>query len=166
MVPEADLVVSAFRARYASASVANRIPAHVTLLFPYVAAARLDDEALSAAREHFRGIVPFDAALVAVGRFDEHVWLAPSPRDTFVELIRTTCRCFPESSYGTEFPDPAPHLTIGQATLAVSAEAIFRAAEPEIAPHLPVRFRAGAAALLVEQADCTWAHAAVFHFGA
>lgn len=166
MVPEAEPVVSSFRARYATASVASRIPAHITLLVPYVPAARLDDEALGAARAHFSGVVPFDAALVAVGRFDEHVWLAPSPRYLFVDLIRATCRRFPESPYGTEFHDPVPHLTIGQASQAISAEAMLRAAEAEVGPHLPVRFRAASASLLEECSDSTWVQAAEFRFGA
>ena len=164
MVPEVEPVVSAFRARFAAASIAKGIPTHITLLIPYVPAARLDDDALSAAREHFRGVAPFAAELVAVGRFEEHVWLAPSPRDTFVELIRATCRRYPESSYGTEFPDPVPHLTIGQVSPGVSVEAILGAAEAEIAPHLPVAFGASTATLLEEQANGTWASTTEFPF--
>ena len=42
MVPEAEPLVSAFRARFAAASVARRLPAHITLLIPFVAASKLD----------------------------------------------------------------------------------------------------------------------------
>lgn len=163
-MPEAEPVVASFRARYAAESVARRIPAHITLLIPYVAAARLDDLAVSEAREHFGSAAPFDAALVEIGRFTEHVWLAPSPSDAFVELIRSTCRRFPESPYGEAFPSPVPHLTVGQASPSASVGEIARAAEVELAPRLPVGFRVDAAWLLVEQGDGTWVATERFAF--
>ena len=156
IVPEAESVVATFRARYAAESLAKRIPAHITLLIPYVAASRLDDVAVSSAREHFGSFAPLDAELVEVGRFTEHVWLAPSPREPFVGLIQDTCRRFPESPYGETFPNPVPHLTVGQATPSLSAEEIARTAEEELGPQLPVAFRVDAAWLLVEQEDGTW----------
>lgn len=156
IVPEAEPVVAAFRARYAAESVAKRIPAHITLLIPYVAAARLDDMAVASAREHFRSFAPFAAELVEVGRFTEHVWLAPSPREAFVDLIQVTCRRFPESPHGEAFPNPVPHLTVGQAGPGLSVEAIASAAEEELAPRLPIAFRVDSAWLLVEQDDGMW----------
>lgn len=165
VVPEAEAVVSAFRERYAARSAA-RIPAHITLLVPYVPAERLDGAAIEAAREHIGQFAPFDAERTGVGRFAEHVWLAQSPTEVFAGLIRATCRRFPESSYGAEFPEPVPHLTIGEASGDVSVEEIVRAAECEIAPQLPVRFRVSAASLLVEHADGKWLQGADFGFGA
>ena len=166
VVPEAESVISAFRDRYAVRSAASRIPAHVTLLVPYVPAEHLDSAAIEAARQLFGHFAPFDAELVGVGRFAEHVWLAPSPAEVFAELIRATCRRFPESPYGAEFPDPVPHLTVGEASVDVSVEEIVRAAEREIVPRLPVRFRVSAATLLVEQVGGTWLRDADFGFGA
>lgn len=163
-MPEAEPVVATFRARYAAESVAKRIPAHITLLIPYVAAASLDADSVSAAREHFAGVAPFDAALVEIGCFAEHVWLAPSPREVFVELISSTCRRFPDSPYGDAFPNPVPHLTVGQAGPGGSVAEIARAAEVELAPRLPVAFRVDAAWLLVEQDDRTWVASERFGF--
>jgi 2'-5' RNA ligase superfamily len=131
---------------------------------PYVAAADLDDLAVSEARGHFSGIAAFDAALVEAGRFTEHVWLAPSPSDAFGELIQLTCRRFPESPYGQAFPTPVPHLTVGQASPAASVDEIARAAEEELVPRLPIAFRVDAAWLLVEQGDGTWVAAERFTF--
>ena len=165
VVPEVEPVVSAFRARYAAGSVAHRMPAHITLLIPYVPAARLDGAAIESAREHFSSVAAFDAELVAVGRFDEHVWLAPSPHDRFVELIRATRERFPESSRGTALRDPVPHLTVGKATAAVPIEAVVRAAEAELSPRLPLRFRAASATLFVETPGGRWEQVAVLPFG-
>lgn len=164
-MPEAEPTVAAFRARYAATSVARRIPAHITLLIPFVPAVDLDEGAVAAARDHFAATRPIDGALVSIGSFPEHVWLAPSPREAFAELIRKTCGRFPESPYGREFPDPVPHLTIGQADDEVTVEEIVRAAEREIAPRLPVRFRAASAWLLVEQVEGAWAREVEFPFG-
>jgi len=45
---------------------------------------------------------------------DRFVWLAPEPRERFVELVRTTCARFPEfPPYEGEGGEPEPHLTIG-----------------------------------------------------
>ena len=163
-MPEAEPVVAPFRARYAVESVARRLPAHITLLLPYVAAAGLDDVAVSDAREHFARIAAFDAALVEAGSFTEHVWLAPLPSDAFVELIQLTCSRFPESPYGQAFPKPVPHLTVGQASAAASVEEIAQAAEEELVPRLPIAFRVDAAWLLIEQGDGTWVAAERFTF--
>jgi hypothetical protein len=136
------------------------------VLIPYVAAAALDDAAISAARDHFAHVAPSDAKLVEVGRFTEHVWLAPAPRERFVELIRSACRRFPDSLHGEEFPDPVPHLTVGQASGGSRLDQVAQAAEAELAPRLPVRFRVDSAWLLVEQSNGTWVAAERFPLGA
>ena len=165
-MPEAEPLVSSFRGRYLAGSVARGIPPHITLLIPYVSAARLDVAAIESAREHFRGVARFDAELVGVGRFEEHVWLAPAPRVAFVELIRSTCRWYPESPYGMEFPDPVPHVTVGEANDEHPLAAILDAARVELAPSLPLPFRANSASLLVEQADGMWEQTETFAFAA
>ena len=117
----------------------------------------LDDAALTAALVHFHRVAPFDAELVRVDRFAEHVWLAPEPRSVFVELIRDTCLAFPDCApYSGAFAEPEPHLTVGQTSPDATVDEIARAAEHDLAPRLPVSFRVEAAWLLVEQADGTW----------
>jgi 2'-5' RNA ligase len=159
-VPEAEPVTAAFRARFDSRSVARRIPPHVTALFPFVAA---DDVALVWDRlaTLTASLHAFDAALVDVRRFEQHVWLAPDPRDLWLELIDATCRCFPETPpYEGIFETPEPHLTVGEATDDVTTESILEGARHELAPHLPLRFRVEELSLLEEQADGTWSIAA------
>lgn len=124
---------------------------------PYVMVNRLDSAAVGAARSHFLRSSSFDAELVAVGSFTEHVWLAPEPRQAFVDLIRATCQRFPESDYGSRFPNPVPHLTVGQVSRDTSIDELVGAAERDLAPILPIRFRVDAATLLEEQPDGSWA---------
>jgi 2'-5' RNA ligase len=156
-VPEAEPVVASFRSTYAAESVATRIPAHVTLLFPFVDAERVDATLRVVVRQHFAARSAFDARLDGIGRFDGHVWLVPVPRERFVDLVRVTCDRFPECApYGRSFSKPVPHLTVGAATPERSTDEIARAAEAELAPRLPLPFRVDAAWLLVEQADGTW----------
>jgi 2'-5' RNA ligase len=165
IVPEAERLVASFRARFAAESVAKRIPPHVTLLFPFVPAAQLDESVRTRAKAHFASFAPFGGALESVGRFDSHVWLGPEPRSRFVDLIVDTCARFPEQPpYGGVFDQPAPHLTIGAATADLGVDEIAEAAETELAAKLPLSFRVDAAWLLVEQEDGTWAAAERFPF--
>jgi 2'-5' RNA ligase len=138
--------------------VAKRIPPHVTLLFPFAPAVRVDGVLRTTLRAHFARLRAFDGELERIDRFDGHVWLAPGPSERFVEAVAATCARFPElPPYGGEFTEVVPHLTIGSATSEVPTEEIAAAADAELAPHLPVAVRVDAAWLLVEHEDGTWA---------
>jgi 2'-5' RNA ligase len=162
-VEPADAVVSGFRARFDADAVARRIPPHVTVLFPFHPAGLVDAGVRAAIAGHARTLDAFDAALVGVGTFEQHVWLAPAPRERFVALVEATCRRFPElPPYEGAFPNPEPHLTVGAVGDAGSLESIAEAARAELAPRLPVAFRVDALSLYEEQPDDTWALASSF----
>jgi 2'-5' RNA ligase len=161
VVPEAEPVVGDFRRRF-DPGAAKNVPPHVSLLFPFAPVASVDDALLDAVRRLYAGAAAFDFALTRVGRFARHVWLAPEPKERFVELIRLSCARFPEyPRYGGEFDgrEPVPHLTVGEAD---DVEALAQAAERELGPHLPVRGSIGSVTLLEEQPDLTWAARAEF----
>ena len=165
-MPEAEPLVAAFRARYAAASVAKAIPAHITLLFPFVEAGRVDDALRALVAAHFAAARPFAAELSSVGRFEGYVWLAPEPRERFVALATATWSRFPGCPpYGGEFAEVMPHLTVGEATDEFATDEIVAAAEEELAPRLPLPFAADAAWLLLEQVDGTWVADERFSFG-
>ena len=75
--------------------MARRLPPHITILFPFARATAVDDDLGADLAAHFAAFEPFEAALTRVGRFDGFVWLAPEPRDRFVELIIATVRALP-----------------------------------------------------------------------
>jgi 2'-5' RNA ligase len=158
IVPEAEPVVGKFRATHLPESVAKRIPPHITLLFPFAPATSVDTALLDEVRSHFAEIGPFDGQLDGVRRFEEHVWLAPTPHQRFVEIVLATTSRFPSfSPYAGQFGDgdPIPHLTVG-ATDGTSIDALVATAERELAPQLPIRFRVEAAWLIVELPDDSW----------
>jgi hypothetical protein len=62
VLPEAEPFVSAFRARHDARMVVRRMPAHVTVLFPWVPQSELES-GLRTARELFAALPTFDAAL-------------------------------------------------------------------------------------------------------
>ena len=165
-VPAAEPLVAGFRRRFHADSVARRVPAHVTILFPFVTVEAFDAEVRDRVASHFREQQVFDASLVEVGSFPEHVWLAPAPTERFIGLITATCEQFPETPpYEGAFDSPEPHLTIGASEDGQSIDELIEAAEQELAPALPLRFRVDAATLLVEQADGTWTARERFPFG-
>ncbi len=98
-----------------------------------------------------------------MGRFDEFVWLAPQPRDRFVELIDATCARFPQfPPYEDAGIEPEPHLTIAAVDDAAAAVEIAALADRELAPLLPFRFAVDRVALFVEQGDGTWRETTAF----
>jgi 2'-5' RNA ligase superfamily protein len=157
VVPEAQPLVGAFRARHHAAAVARGVPPHVTVLVPFVPPEELDDLVRSEVRVHAAGLDAFDAEITHVATFSGHVWLAPAPRERFVALIRSTYTRFPEHPpYGGDHVEPEPHLTVGQADSSEALAAVKVSAERELAPGLPVRFRVEALTLLEEGNDGVW----------
>jgi 2'-5' RNA ligase len=162
-VPNAEPLVGRFRARHDPHAVARAIPPHVTVLFPFVPARELgavvhDDVRALAAR--FRR---FDAELARIATFVGHVWLAPEPREGFVDLLRGTYEHFPAfPPYGGAHEEPEPHLTVGEVPSAAELAAVAAAAQRELAPGLPLEFRVDALTLVEEGSDGTWRTAETF----
>jgi 2'-5' RNA ligase len=150
----ADVLVGYFRSRYNAATVARRLPPHITVLFPF---ARGVDVAATYGADlsaHFASFEPFAAELTGVGQFDRFVWLAPEPRERFVELVRTTCARFPEfPPYEEEGGEPEPHLTVGAVDAFDPTEPVARA---ELQPRLPFEFAVDSVWLFGEQEDGTF----------
>jgi hypothetical protein len=112
LMPEAEACVRGFRARH-DPSAAVRMPAHVTLLYPFVAPntlSRRDVEALEACLSSFRS---FAFTLSEVRRFPSHLlYLAPEPADTFRELTMAIWKAFPgHPPYGGRHPYRAASLS-------------------------------------------------------
>ena len=162
-VPEAEPLVSRFRAEHDVDAVLRRIPPHVTVLFPFVPVAELGRAIHSRVAAVAGRVRAFDAQLARAATFEGHVWLAPVPRARFVRLMRRVYAAFPLlPPYGGLHPDPEPHLTVGRAASAPALAAVAAAAERELVPALPLSFRVDALALLAEEVDGTWSSADSF----
>ncbi len=162
----AGSLVADFRQRYLASAVARRLPPHVTVLFPFARGVDVADRYGSELESHFATFEPFDAELTGVGSFPDFVWLAPAPRERFLELITATCARFPQfPPYdGTEL-EPEPHLTIGAPDDRDDVEAIATAARSEIEPSLPFGFLVDSVWLFEEQEDGTFAQSSRFGLG-
>ncbi|HEY2537285.1 MAG TPA: 2'-5' RNA ligase family protein [Solirubrobacteraceae bacterium] len=89
------------------------IPAHITLLYPFLPARSIDGDAEAALAALLREIPAFDFALSEIGRFPGVVYLAPQPAERFVALTEALVARWPEQQpYGGDYPEVIPHLTV------------------------------------------------------
>ncbi|MEV6847594.1 2'-5' RNA ligase family protein [Actinoplanes sp. NPDC051411] len=135
-MPESEPVVGRHRA--ALDPVASwGIPAHITVLYPFLPPGEVDGAVLDALRSLFAGLPSFATVLSRVAWFGSEVlWLAPEPGERFRRLTEAVWDRFPSAPpYGGAFDDVVPHLTVGDR----APRAALREAAADIAPQLPIR---------------------------
>jgi len=132
-VPEAEAHVAHLRARHDPVTALG-MPAHVTLLFPFVAPDAIDAAVLDRVRAAVAGVAPFAFVLREVRRFPRTLYLAPEPAGPFVTLTEALLRMFPEHApYGGAHRTIVPHLTVADAVdpgMLPAVEAELRASLP------------------------------------
>jgi 2'-5' RNA ligase len=133
-VAAAEPVVADHRRRLDRSS-AWGVPAHVTVLFPFVPPADVDDRVVGRLRDVCATVPAFDCTFAECGWFGDGVlWLDPDPGQQFRDLTRRVSDEFPGfAPYGGAFDDVVPHLTVGE------SESVdeLRAAELDVSGHLP-----------------------------
>ena len=144
-IPEAEPAVAELRSRLDSSAAAG-VPAHVTVLFPFLPPEQLTPQALAAVRLIAAGVPRFFLTLDRVGWFgDRVVWLSPTPAEPFRELTTRIAARFPRAQpYGGQFPEVVPHLTVGHD----HPRPALTAAAAEVEPHLPIRARVASLRLI------------------
>lgn len=92
------------------------MPAHVTVLFPFLAPAALDPEVRGELSELFGRVEPFGFELTEVRWFDERVvYLAPEPAEAFRSLTMAVWERFPQCPpYEGAYDDVVPHVCVGE----------------------------------------------------
>ena len=163
-VPEAEPLVHEWRAQ-GDPSAAHGVPAHVTLLYPFLPSEQLDVGVLAELDWFFRGVDAFEVQFSRVGRFEHAgvVWLEPGS-DALIELTRALTRRWPECPpYKGEIPidELVPHLTI----VHTEDRALRQSAANAVSPGLPLRALLQQAALWVKDDDGEWTERAAFRFG-
>jgi len=158
-VPQAEPAVSAWRSQL-DPMAALGVPAHLTVLFPFVPPAGIDEATRTTLRELLSSVTTFDFSLVATRWFaDTVVWLAPDPDAPFRVLTQAVADAFPAyPPYGGQFPDPVPHLTIADR----GPPEAMHAAEQQLQPALPIRSTARSVTLLTELPTGRWDQTATF----
>jgi 2'-5' RNA ligase len=134
-VPAAEPAVGQHRARLDEAA-RDRVPAHITVLYPFLSPAGIDEMVLASLGRQFAGLNAFSFTLDKVGWFgQEVVWLGPRDSAPFTALTDVTFTAFPSCPpYGGRHVEVIPHLTIGHVG---GPEALAAAAE-SVRPCLPI----------------------------
>jgi 2'-5' RNA ligase len=150
-VPEAEPLVHEWRLRYDNARLG--IPAHITLLFPFVPAEQLDEKLFSELGGLFAAQRAISFSLTRLVEFpDQTLWLAPEPAEPFRRLTELIFARYPDyPPYEGIHDEVIPHLTVttGDASLRDELDAA-------LTPNLPVEAAAREIVLLEEQPDEHW----------
>jgi 2'-5' RNA ligase len=150
-VPEAEPLVSDWRAQY-DWSAQRGVPAHITLLYPFVPTERLDDGVLRELRELFASQPAFTFRLTRIARFPEVAWLAPEPSDPFATLTRLIVERYPDyPPYEGIHDEVIHHLTVAEGGIELQDEV-----DAALTPHLPIEVEVGSVALLAEDENERW----------
>ena len=129
-VSEAERLVGRLRLKY-DPTAALGVPAHVTILFPFMSPERITPNVVHAAAEAFAVVPSFEFILNEVRRWPKTTYLAPEPEQPFIQLTKAVTQAFPEyPPYAGEHPEIVPHLTVahGDVQAAETAEGELRAA--------------------------------------
>jgi len=113
-VPEADPLVAVHRRRFDSGAIRG-VPAHVTVLYPFMPVTTIDDDVLDDLRRLFATRLPFGVRFAVTRWLGERVvTLAPEPEHPFRDLTTAVADRWPDyPPYEGAFDDVVPHLTLG-----------------------------------------------------
>jgi 2'-5' RNA ligase len=135
-VPEAERAVGRFRAALDLAAGWG-VPAHVTVLYPFLPPEQINDDVFSTLGEIFEATPRFDVRFADVKWFtDAVIWLAPQPDVAFRQLTAAVWRRFPRvPPYAGAHANVVPHLTIGHD----APKPVLTHAAEAVTAHLPIR---------------------------
>ena len=131
-VPEAEAYIGRYRERYDPPARRN-VPAHVTILYPFVPPPGINDEVLQTLTGVARSVPAFAFRMAETRRFPMSLYLAPDPDASFAALIAAVYRAFPDyPPFEGKFPTVVPHVTIahGDEPLLCEIEVELRIALP------------------------------------
>ena len=152
LAPAADPVVGRWRDRHDPHAAAG-VPAHVTVLYPWIPAADLTAEDERALGAIAAGQDRFSLDLTGFGEFDRTLWLAPTPAEPVRALTRAVAARWPQHPpYGGRFDGDRPHLTIADGI----DPSLFPPIIADLGPRLPLRVEVTALTLVEQRTDGTW----------
>ena len=132
-VPEAEPIVAEHRRRWDSAGLA--VPAHVTVLFPFLAPDEMGDAERAELARLLGRTAPFELTFRRVGRFPDVVWLAPEPAAAVTALTDGIVERWPSHPpYRGAFATVVPHLTVADG----APSEVLAGLERELPRALPI----------------------------
>jgi len=162
-VPAADAAVGPYR-DILDLAAGWGVPAHLTVLYPFVPPAQLDDEVRSVVADIAATVPAFELTLAGIEWFGaDLVWLAPDDPEPLRQLTARVVARFPDHQpYGGEITDPTPHLTVAH----LGTLADRRAAAAAVLPRLPIRQRVTEVALWAGSPEpAAWHRCGAFPLG-
>jgi 2'-5' RNA ligase len=157
----AELAVARWRSRY-DGSAAAGVPAHVTVLYPFLPLAEVVPEVIERLMAIVAGEPAFEVTFARFGRFPGSVlWLDPDPAEPFRRLTYSVWRAWPQvPPYGGLYEDVTPHLTVAEH----SDDALLDEIRADVSRMLPLSMTVTHAQLLAVR-DGRWSTEAAFPLG-
>jgi 2'-5' RNA ligase len=137
-VPQADAVVGRWRQQHDPVAAAG-VPAHITLVVPWLPPGEITDADLAELDEIVANMDAFDFQLHHVDWFGRRVlWVAPEPATPFLRLTTLLADRFGTPPWDDEFDEVVPHLTVAHASDGVELVPVAA----DVSERLPVACRA------------------------
>jgi len=151
-VPEAEPLVGEWRAKH-DWSAQHGVPAHITLLFPFMPQEKFDDRLYDDLRALFAAHPAFSFSLTHVARFpDEVAWLAPEPVEPFRALTEAISSQYPDyPPYEGIHDEVIHHLTVAEGDTDLQDEV-----DAALTPALPIEAEARSVLMILEDATGWW----------
>jgi 2'-5' RNA ligase len=161
-VPEAERYIARYRERY-DPSARRNVPAHVTVLYPFMPPSGVDADVLDRLRGIARAVPGFEYRLRRTQRFPVALYLDPEPNGPYAALMDAVFRAFPDyPPFDGKFADVVPHVTVahGDEPLLCEIEVELRIALP--AAGIPARCDE---LVLIENSSGRWEQMHAFPLG-
>lgn len=121
-VPEAERFIAHYRQRF-DPSARRNVPAHVTILYPFLPLDQIDEEVRQQLRDIASTVPAFHFRLRDIRRFPLSLNLAPDPDAPFAALTSAVYRAFPDyPPFAGKFDVVVPHITIAHGDEALLCE--------------------------------------------
>ncbi|RVX41565.1 2'-5' RNA ligase [Nonomuraea polychroma] len=146
---EAEPLVGHWRRRF-DASASAGVPAHVTVLVPFLDIDRMDPGVMDVLTVLIGEHSPFTVRFDKCQRFPGVLSLAPTPDQPFRALTETVAARWPEAPpYGGQYAEIIPHLTVAHGR----QTHVFDDVEEHLTAQLPVTAEVAAVSLFVSDGD-------------
>ncbi|MEP7159289.1 MAG: 2'-5' RNA ligase family protein [Chloroflexota bacterium] len=134
-------------------SAADGVPAHVTLLYPFISPTELKDDVRRTIERIVAREPSFSVNFRVVARWPNVVYLPPQPAEPFKRLTAALAAEFPDyPPYEGAHAEVVPHMTIAQDV----PDDYYAAAEHALPALLPVRDTVREAWLIGHLPDQPW----------
>lgn len=131
-MPEAEPYIAQYRQRF-DPSARRNVPAHVTILYPFMEPPLVDADVIATLRGIAASVNCFNYRMATTRRFPVALYLQPEPEAPFQALTDRVFSAFPDyPPFAGKFDTVVPHITVahGDEPLLCELEVELRIALP------------------------------------